>query len=90
VKVVEQQHGTRMAAWQDRAGSTQNDRLARLTFCRSTPPKARWGTGLLYVDPTRKDLHHHLDTVETALNTLDERPLVRAPPRWDKATARMR
>jgi 2-oxoglutarate/2-oxoacid ferredoxin oxidoreductase subunit beta len=28
-------------------------------------------TDLLYVDPTPKDLHHHLNTVEAPLNTLD-------------------
>ena len=35
-------------------------------------------TGLLYVDPTPKDLHHHLNTVEAPLNTLEHaRPLPR-------------
>jgi len=33
-------------------------------------------TGLIYVDPTAEDLHHHLNTVMTPLNALGDRDLI--------------
>jgi 2-oxoglutarate ferredoxin oxidoreductase subunit beta len=47
-------------------------------------------TGLLYVDPDSEDLHHHLDTVETPLNTLDEAALCPGSAALDKINASLR
>ena len=47
-------------------------------------------TGLLYVDPTPKDLHHHLNTVEAPLNTLNTPDLCPGPAALDKINASLR
>jgi hypothetical protein len=45
------------------------------TFLQKHAAKGQIVTGLLYVDPEADDLHAHLNTVETPLNTLDEKTL---------------
>ena len=47
-------------------------------------------TGLLYVDPTPKDLHHHLNTVDAPLNTLDTPDLCPGPGALAKINASLR
>ena len=42
-----------------------------MTFLQKHAAKGQIVTGLLYVDPDAEDLHAHLDTVETPLNTLE-------------------
>jgi 2-oxoglutarate/2-oxoacid ferredoxin oxidoreductase subunit beta len=44
----------------------------------------------LYVDPDAEDLHSHLDTVETPLNTLDEQALCPGSSALDKINASLR
>jgi len=47
-------------------------------------------TGLLYVDPTPKDLHHHLNTVDAPLNTLNTPDICPGPAALDKINASLR
>ena len=47
-------------------------------------------TGLLYVDPTPKDLHHHLNTVDVPLNTLGTRDLCPGTTALDRINASLR
>jgi 2-oxoglutarate ferredoxin oxidoreductase subunit beta len=47
-------------------------------------------TGLLYVDPTPKDLHDHLNTVAAPLNTLDMPDLCPGPSALDRINAGLR
>ncbi len=47
-----------------------------MTFLQKHAAKGQIVTGLLYVDPDAEDLHAHLNTVETPLNTLDEKDTV--------------
>ena len=47
-------------------------------------------TGLLYVDPTPKDLHAHLNTVDAPLNTLNAPELCPGPAALDKINASLR
>ena len=47
-------------------------------------------TGLLYVDPTPKDLHHHLNTVEAPLNSLQTADLCPGPQALDRINASLR
>jgi len=47
-------------------------------------------TGLLYVEPTPKDLHDHLNTVETPLNALSEKTLCPGQAALDKINAALR
>jgi len=47
-------------------------------------------TGLLYVDPSPKDLHHHLNTVDAPLNTLNTRDLCPGSAALDRINASLR
>jgi 2-oxoglutarate ferredoxin oxidoreductase subunit beta len=47
-------------------------------------------TGLLYVDPTPKDLHHHMNTVEAPLNTLNTPDLCPGPSALERINASLR
>ena len=47
-------------------------------------------TGLLYVDPSPKDLHHNLNTVEAPLNTLDTPDLCPGPSALERINAGLR
>ena len=47
-------------------------------------------TGLLYVDPDSEDLHTHLDTVETPLNTLEAKDLCPGTAALEKINASLR
>ena len=71
VQVVEQHDGTRIALRKIDADYDPHDRLAAMTFLQKHAAKGQIVTGLLYVDPDAEDLHAHLDTVETPLNTLE-------------------
>src|SRR5476649_178567 len=47
-------------------------------------------TGLLYVDPTPKDLHHHLNTIDAPLNTLNTSDLCPGSAALDRINASLR
>ena len=47
-------------------------------------------TGLLYIDPEADDLHTHLNTVDTPLNTLDAQALCPGSAALDKINAGLR
>ena len=47
-------------------------------------------TGLLYVDPSPKDLHDNLNTVAAPLNTLDAAELCPGPSALDRINASLR
>ena len=47
-------------------------------------------TGLLYVDPSPKDLHDHLNTVAAPLNTLDTPDLCPGPSALERINAGLR
>ena len=76
VQVVEQHDGTRLALRKIDADYDANDRLAAMTFLQKHAAKGQVVTGLLYVDPDAEDMHTHLDTVETPLNTLEAKESV--------------
>ena len=69
---------------------TRNDRLAAMTFLQKHAAKGQVVTGLLYVDPDSEDLHAHLDTVETPLNTLEAKDLCPGTAALDKINASLR
>src|SRR6202163_851434 len=90
VQVVEQHDGTRLALRKIDADYDASDRLAAMTFLQKHAAKGQVVTGLLYVDPDLEDLHEHLDTVETPLNTLDEVALCPGSAALDKINASLR
>src|SRR5678815_1402005 len=71
VQVVEQHDGTRLALRKLDADYDVHDRLAAMAFLQKHAAKGQVVTGLLYVDPDSEDLHAHLNTVDTPLNSLE-------------------
>src|ERR1700726_3587957 len=90
VQVVEQHDGTRLALRKIDADYDAHDRLAAMTFLQKHAAKGQVVTGLLYVDPDAEDLHSHLDTVETPLNTLEARDLCPGTSALEKINASLR
>ena len=61
-----------------------------MSFLQHHAAKGQVVTGLLYVAPEAADLHGHLNTVETPLNTLGEKELCPGSAALDKFNASLR
>jgi len=61
-----------------------------MTFLQKHAAKGQIVTGLLYIDPDADDLHTHLNTVDTPLNTLDAEALCPGSAALDKINAGLR
>jgi 2-oxoglutarate ferredoxin oxidoreductase subunit beta len=61
-----------------------------MTFLQKHAAKGQIVTGLLYVDHEADDLHAHLNTVDTPLNTLNEQALCPGSAALDKINASLR
>jgi 2-oxoglutarate ferredoxin oxidoreductase subunit beta len=90
VQVVEQHDGTKLALRKIDADYDANDRLAAMTFLQKHAAKGQVVTGLLYVDPDSEDLHAHLNTVDTPLNTLEAGDLCPGTAALEKINAALR
>jgi 2-oxoglutarate ferredoxin oxidoreductase subunit beta len=67
-----------------------HDRIAAATYLQRKNAEGEIATGLLYLDPSPKDLHGHLQTVDTALNRLGETDLVPGSAALEKFNAARR
>src|SRR5450432_1563710 len=90
VQVVEQHDGTRLALRKLDADYDAHDRVGALSFLQKHAAKGQIVTGLLYVDPDADDLHTHLNTVDTPLNTLQANDLCPGSAVLDKINAGLR
>jgi 2-oxoglutarate ferredoxin oxidoreductase subunit beta len=90
VQVVEQHDGTKLALRKVDADYDVHDRLAAMAFLQKHVAKGQVVTGLLYVDAEAEDLHSHLNTVETPLNTLGEKELCPGTAALEKINASLR
>jgi len=90
VQVVEQHDGSKIALRKIDADYDPHDRLGAMTFLQKHAAKGQIVTGLLYVDPEAEDLHEHLNTVETPLNTLEAEDLCPGSTVLDKINASLR
>jgi len=90
VQVVEQHDGTKLALRKVDADYDVHDRLAAMAFLQKHAAKGQVVTGLLYVDADAEDLHSHLDTVATPLNTLGEKELCPGTAALEKINASLR
>jgi 2-oxoglutarate ferredoxin oxidoreductase subunit beta len=90
VQMVEQHDGTRLALRKLDADYDVHDRLAAMAFLQKHAAKGQVVTGLLYVDPDSEDLHAHLNTVETPLNTLEAKDLCPGGAALEKINAGLR
>jgi 2-oxoglutarate ferredoxin oxidoreductase subunit beta len=90
VQVVEQHDGTKLALRKIDADYDVHDRGAAMAFLQKHAAKGQVVTGLLYVDPEAEDLHTHLDTVPTPLNTLEAKDLCPGSAALEKINASLR
>jgi 2-oxoglutarate ferredoxin oxidoreductase subunit beta len=67
-----------------------HDRISAMSYLLERDAAGEVVTGLLYVEPTPKDLHDHLNTVETPLNALDDKALVPGAAALEKFNASLR
>ena len=67
-----------------------HDRMSAMTYMQERHAAGEIVTGLLYVDPDPRDMHEHLNTVDTPLNELDEAALVPGSAVLDKLNASLR
>jgi len=66
------------------------DKAGALSFIEEKNRDGELATGLLYLDPTPRDLHANLRTVEAPLNTLKEADLCPGRAELDKINAALR
>src|SRR5512142_618245 len=90
VQVVEQHDGSKIALRKIDADYDPHDRVGAMSFLQKHAAKGQIVTGLLYVDPEAEDLHSHLNTVETPLNTLEADTLCPGSAALDKFNASLR
>ena len=75
VQVVQQHDGTFLKLSKLHADYDPTDRVKAMAYLQERHAAGEVVTGLLYVEDQAEDLHVHLGTVATPLNTLTEREL---------------
>ena len=90
VEMVEQHDGTMIALRKLDGDYDVHDRLGAMTFQQHHAAKGQIVTGLLYVEREADDLHGHLNTVPTPLNTLGEKELCPGSAALEKINASLR
>jgi 2-oxoglutarate ferredoxin oxidoreductase subunit beta len=90
VQVVEQHDGSRLALRKIDADYDAHDRVGAMAFLAKHAAKGQIVTGLLYVDPDADDLHAHLNTVDTPLNSLEAGDLCPGSTALEKINASLR
>ncbi len=90
VELVQQHDGSTIALRKLDAEYDVHDRLAAMNFLAHHAAKGQIVTGLLYVAAEAEDLHRHLNTVETPLNSLGEAELCPGSAALDKFNSSLR
>ncbi len=90
VEFVEQHDGTTLVLRKLNAEYDVHDRLAAMSFIQHHAAKGQIVTGLLYVESESSDLHGHLNTVDAALNVLNEKELCPGSAALEKINAALR
>ena len=67
-----------------------SDKVAAMKRVQEGEADGEVVTGLLYVDPSPRDLHHHMNTIDAALNTLGDVELCPGPAALDRINASLR
>ncbi len=75
VEIVTQHDGSQLKLSKLHGSYDARDRVAAMTYLQEHHAKGEVVTGLLYLDPEPEDLHAHLNTIATPLNTLGEKEL---------------
>ena len=90
VQIVEQHDGSKIALRKLNSDYNIHDKLAAMSFLLHHAAEGQIVTGLLYVDSDPDDLHSHLATVETPLNSLGEKELCPGSATLEKFNASLR
>jgi 2-oxoglutarate ferredoxin oxidoreductase subunit beta len=90
IETVTQHDGSVLRLRKLHADYDPHDRIAAVTYLQQREAAGEVVTGLLYVEPAPKDLHDHLNTVETPLNALDDQTLVPGAAALEKFNASLR
>jgi len=90
IETVTQHDGSVLRLRKLHADYDPHERLSVVTYLQEREAAGEVVTGLLYVEPTPKDLHDHLNTVETPLNALDDAALVPGAAALEKFNASLR
>ncbi len=90
MEMVQQHDGTWLRLRKLADDYDVHDRVAAMDYLQRRHAEGEIVTGLLYVDPEPRDLHHHLNTVATPFNELDEAALVPGAAALDKVNAGLR
>ena len=90
MEMVTQHDGSVLALRKLHTSYDVNDRVAALSYMQERAAAGEIVTGLLYVDPNPRDLHAHMDTVETPLNALGDDVLVPGARALERINAGLR
>ena len=89
-EVVEQHDGSRLVLQEARRRLRRPRPRRRHELPAAARRQGEIVTGLLYVDREPEDLHQHLNTVDTPLNTLSEKELCPGSAALEKINASLR
>ena len=67
-----------------------HDRIGAMTYMQKRASAGELVTGLIYMDPAPRDMHHALNTVDAPLNELGEKELCPGPAVLEKVNASLR
>ena len=90
VETVQQHDGTWLRLRKLADDYDVHDRVAAMDYMHRRHAEGEIVTGLLYVDPEPRDLHQHLNTVETPFNALEQADLVPGAAALEKINAGLR
>jgi 2-oxoglutarate ferredoxin oxidoreductase subunit beta len=90
VETVEQHDGSTLRLRKLHADYDPHNRIAAMNYLQERHAAGEIVTGLLYVDPEPKDLHAHLNTVDTPFNQLGEKDLIPGAAALAKINASLR
>jgi 2-oxoglutarate ferredoxin oxidoreductase subunit beta len=90
VEMVTQHDGSVLRLRKLRSEYDVHDRIAAMTYMQERQAAGEIVTGLLYVDPEPRDLHAHMNTVDTPLNALEDAALVPGNAVLEKLNAGLR
>lgn len=90
MQIVEQHDGSRLVLRKIGADYDLHDRYAAMNFLQKHAALGQIVTGVLFIQDEPEDLHHHLKTVDTPLNALNEKELCPGSAALNKINASLR
>ena len=88
--LIPQEDGSQMRLRRVKPDYDATDRIKAMNQIQALAAAGEIATGLLYVDPQARDMHHGMNTVATPLNRLAEKELCPGKAQLDKINAGLR